>query len=64
MAKIELTDTDRLEWMMVHGSEFDSDRTATKWWVRWYGNSHWHVARGTNQRECIDAAIRGEGDTF
>ena len=57
----EFTDTERLDWVLVHGADFDytvQNGQIDKQWVRWYENSEWHVAYGKTRRECIDNALR------
>ena len=64
------TDTERLDWFLNHdGAEFqykvvNGAESITQWWVRWYSGDDWHIARGQNKRECINAALRGEIETY
>lgn len=62
-----ITDTQRLEWLLGHGHEFDYDvvdHQITRWYVKWYSDNKHHLAYGKDQRECIDNALRGEVKSF
>jgi len=66
MVTREVTESERLEWLIMHRSaEFDFDRNGM-WLTFWEsergspdGVSGRRIVRGPNERECINAAILG-----
>ncbi len=59
-----MNDTKRLDWVIGRGVNFDSDRNQKDFWITWYQESYWRVARGKSWRCCIDAAMRNEYETI
>jgi hypothetical protein len=59
-----MDDTQRLDWVLANQPDFDHTWQTKIYWVRWYHESHFHVARGSNWREAIENAINGKIETF
>jgi hypothetical protein len=62
-------DTQRLNWLLGHsGAEIDIHRmrlgVPTSWYVKWFSESKWYIAKGETQRECIDNAIAGKVESY
>ncbi len=54
------TDTEILDWIIVHSPQWDSDYKSGKHWIKWFRESYWYVAYGKSFRECVSNVIDGK----
>jgi hypothetical protein len=52
-----MTDTERLDWVMLYQPRFDHDEKG--WYMVFWRDNRFSVARGNGRRQCIDNAVSG-----